>query len=229
MIPHAKVSPVVPNPLPYCRMPRVDNDADEGFGNFRDTWWIGELPIDEAAAVLHYEEEALEALDKAAQSAEEFEDLAQAVEDGEIDRLPEDLLPVFAESGLSKLAPAPDDAVLLGGLEIGVSGLAHVLSAVRCPTAASCRSHPHERSWSDHPVVFFAAPKSRVTILAPLMRRAGCGLDADRGMLLVYAPSVGEMHALAGLILEEYGRFVAKPKRKRQHTSSPGQLGLFNN
>jgi hypothetical protein len=224
MIPRANVSPVIANPLPFCEMPRVEDETDEGFGNFRDTWWMGEVPAPEAAEVVHYEGEVLEALDRAAQSAEEFEELALAVEHGETDGLSKPLLSVYVKSGLSELAPAPDDAVLLGGLEIGVSGLAHALSAIRCPTAASCRSHFYERTWSDHPVVFFAAPKTRVTILAPLMRTAGCGFDTGRGMLLVYAPSVRETHALAELILREQRRFERKPRPQ----SLGGQIGLFD-
>src|SRR4051794_11608871 len=84
----------------------------------------------------------------------------------------------------------------LDGLEIGVAGLAYALGSAGCLTAASCRWHSRDRSWSDCLVVFFAAPGWRLELLADLIADAGCGLVADRGMLAIYAPSIIQMHAL---------------------------------
>jgi len=113
----------------------------------------------------------------------------------------------FSESGLSEFAPAPDDAVLLGGLEVGVSGLVHALAAIGCPTAASCRSHAHARSWSDCPVVFFACADTQMEPLTELIASAGCGLGEERSILKIYAPSIREMSVAAGSILRERKRF----------------------
>jgi hypothetical protein len=120
--------------------------------------------------------------------------------------------------------------VPLDGLEIGVAGLAHALASVGCLTAASCRSHVSDRSWSDCPVVFFAAPAWRLELLADLIAAAGCGLEADRGMLPIVAPSIVHMHALGEKIVAERGSFRRKPDhwrspRRSERLSQP-QLDL---
>lgn len=84
-----------------------------------------------------------------------------------------------------------------------------------CLTAASCRWHSRDRSWSDCPVVFFAAPAWRLELLAELIAGAGCGLVADRGMLTIYAPSIVQMHALGERVVAERGRFRRKPDHWR--------------
>ena len=73
--------------------------------------------------------------------------------------------------------PAP-----LDGLEVGVSGLCHALSALGCLTAASCRAHPGPHSWTECPVVLFRAETWRVELLADLISAEGCGLGEDRDM-----------------------------------------------
>jgi len=70
-------------------------------------------------------------------------------------------------------------------------------------------------SWSDAPVVFFAAPEWRVELLAELVSHAGCGLGADRDMLTVYGASVWDTNGLARQILSERGRFRKKPAHWR--------------
>src|SRR5680860_308722 len=228
MIPHAaELHPIVPEPLPSCQMPDPEDITEEGFGLFRDTWWIGRVPISEAEEIVDYEAEVLDALDRAAGDEEDYEAMAVSVERGESDELSEAQLRSFIDCGLLKLSPAPDDAVLFGSLEVGIAGLVHALLALRCATAASCRSHTCERSWSNCPVVFFAAPDRRVAILAELIRSAGCGLIEDRGMLKIYAPSVRETHALAQLILKQRSRFTSKPRPNRPQLSRGDQLGLL--
>ena len=189
--------------LPVCPMPDQNEISEEGFGSFRGTWFIGRMPIRDAERVVGYEGRVLEALDYASSRADDFERLAMAAEGGDGSELPDRLGEVFESSGLGELTAWDDDIDPLGSLEIGVAGLTCSLSAIRCLTAASCRSHITERSWSDCPIVFFAAPAWRVELLADLIARANCGLDADRGMLKIYGRSVRNMHDLAQAILDE--------------------------
>lgn len=189
-------------------MPRKDEIPEESWGGFRDTWYLGRILPAEAREVLEYERKALEALARAATNQKEFELLAYALEWAETDDLPPSLLKSFNEEGLGELMRDPDDFSPLGGLEIGVSGLVHALSMIGCVTAASCRWHGDgDRSWSDCPVVFFAAPDRKVEILAELIRKKECGLGADRGLLVIEAASVTDLHSLAELIFEEIPGF----------------------
>ncbi len=160
-------------------MPKRDDvGEDEGFGFFRDTWWIGHVTVAEAESIVREEAELIGWLDHLARTPEEFEILASAIEDQQVDHLPHSLHAVAAGRGLQRYVvegqPSP-----LDGLEVGVAGLAHAMSAMRCLTAASCRWHMHDRSWSDCPVVFFAALPWRVEVLAELVSEEGCGLDLD--------------------------------------------------
>lgn len=192
-------------------MPTPDEISEEGFGWFRGTWFIGRVPIAEAAEVVQEEGQIIAWLDAVAADPLEFEFLAAAIESGEAEDLSDDLRQRAEGAGLHSYLSDPGDLAPVGGLEIGVSGLTHVLSAAGCLTAASCRSHVTDRSWSDCPVVFFAAPAWRLAILADLIRDAGCGLDADRGMLKIYGRSVRNTHRLADLIVRERRRFRKRP------------------
>lgn len=134
-------------------------------------------------------------------------------------------------AGLERFV-AERDFSPFGGLEAGVAGLCNALSVVGCVTAASCRTHATPPSWSDCPVVFFAAPTWRVELLAELISAEGCGLEDERGMLKIYAPSVREMHGLAQRLLTERARFRRMPdhwrtRRSRSSTSTGTQLGLL--
>jgi len=179
---------------------------EESWGGFRDTWYLGRVPLAEAREVLAYERKVLGRLDSACDSQVEFELMAYALEWGETDDLPPPLLRRFNEEGLGDLIRDPDDFSPLGGLEIGVAGLVHALSATGCVTAASCRWHG-ETSWSDCPAVFFAAPAQRVETLAELIQARGCGLRESRGLLVIEAASIADLHSLAELIFEEIGGF----------------------
>jgi len=187
-------------------MPEEDEIPEENWGGFRDTWYLGRIPPAEAREALVYEQRALECLDRTCSSQEEFELIACALEWGDTDDLPPSLLKSFNDEGLGEVMRNPDDFSPLGGLEIGVAGLVHALSTIGCVTAASCRWHGEE-SWSDCPVVFFAAPDRKSEILAELIRKTGCGLGADRGLLVIEAASVTDLHSLAELIFEEIPRF----------------------
>jgi len=108
-------------------------------------------------------------------------------------------------------AEFPGEEGLLG-LELGVGGLTHALSAVGLVPVASCRSHASEYSWSDAPVVFFATDRRRALILQRLVAEHRCGLDHDEvdrpHFMIITAPDVRTMNLLATGVLdaaEEFG------------------------
>ncbi len=231
MIPDAKIEPYIGIPLPPDTMPDRDDVTEEGFGGFRGTWFIGRSLLEETEDLLRYEGEVIDLLDRSSETPEDFERFANAVEGGEGGDLPDRLSEIFASSGLAELADWDGDLPPLQGLEIGVAGLIYALSSIRCLTAASCRSHVEERSWSDCPVVFFAAPGWRAQILADLVSSADCGMDAERGMLKIFGSSIRKTHGLARLIVEERGRFRTKPdppaSTDRTEPVDATQLDLF--
>jgi hypothetical protein len=232
MIPVFDVSPMVPSPLPACAMPSSEEITEEGFGYFRGTWFIGRVRVSDAESTVRFEAEIIEWLDAVAPCAEHFELLASAIESGDADSLPAPLSTIAVGAGIERYLRAPDDPPPLDGLEVGVAGLTHALSSVRCLTAASCRSHVTRRSWSDCPVVFFAAPPWRLEVLAELISSAGCGLGEDRDMLTIYASSIRDTHRLAERVIEERGRFRRRPQRREsQHRTPPEdhpQLDMFS-
>jgi hypothetical protein len=124
---------------------------------FRGTWRIDHVPVKEAQSTIRDEAELIRLIDEVASVPAEFELLASAIEGQDLEPLPDSLRAAVLESGLARFV-IDEDVPPLDGLEIGVAGLTHALSAMRCRTAASCRSHISSHSWSDCPVVFFAAP-----------------------------------------------------------------------
>lgn len=80
MIPVADVRPEIPDPLPEAGMPRREEISEEGFGWFRSTWFLGRVPIDEAAEVVAEEASLMAWLDEMAQTDDEFEALATTIE-----------------------------------------------------------------------------------------------------------------------------------------------------
>jgi hypothetical protein len=231
MIPAADIKTEIPSPLPTSDMPSVEENSEEGYGFFRDTWWIGQLPVKEAESTVREEIDLIHLIDQLASDPDEFELLASSIEMQDLDLLPDPLRGAALECGLARFL-VDEDIPPLDGLEIGVAGLACALSAIGCLTAASCRWHIGARSWSDCPVVFFAAPAWRVELLAGLASSEGCGLGSDRGMLTVYGPSISETHNLAKRILSERRRFRKVPEHWRSRPKPPGsghsQLALFS-
>lgn len=223
MIPISVVEPEVEFPLPTCEMPVTEEISEEGFGYFRGTWFIGRVPLVDAQAWVREEAEMIAWIDRNASSPEQYEQLASAIEEQNPSLLEEPLKSIAKANGLSEWLIDDDYEVPLGGLEIGVAGLAYALSSVRCLTAASCRWHINDDSWSDCPVVFFVAPKWRVEILAELIEAEECGLASGRGMLTVYGASVRSTHKLAERILSERQRFRVKPKRDNKVDRSPAK------
>lgn len=214
MIPTVEITPEIPSATPNCTLPPREEVSEEGFGSFRGTWFIGRVPLAEAEEIVREETEILNWLDRNAASPDDFEVLARAIETQETADVAADLgreVPV----GLDLLATDGGDVFPLNGLEVGVSGLCHTLSAVGCLTAASCRSHLKQRSWSNVPVVFFRAPTWRVERLMELIAAGRCGLGEDRGMLTIHAASVTDLHRLAERLLAERGRFRRMPDHLR--------------
>jgi hypothetical protein len=201
-------------------MPSADQITEEGFGFFRGAWFIGRVPVREAEQTVREEAAIIAWLDAVASTAEDFEVLATAIEAADLELVPEPLRRVAVDAEIDEHIRDPEDAPL-DGLEIGVAGLTHALSAIRCLTAASCRSHVGDRTWSDCPVVFFAAPAWRVEILADLISIEGCGLEAGRGMLEVYGSSIGAMNRLGSRILSERKRFRRRPRDTRPAARDP--------
>ena len=97
-----------------------------------------------------------------------------------------------------------------GGLEIGVAGLTYVLSMVGFLTAASCRAHAGERSWSDCPVVLFGAHRWRA-VVGRICRHGAMWIGSDRGMLTVYVPSVADLMVLARQLFDRRSVFRRRP------------------
>lgn len=224
MIPVADVIPEVQSPLPTCTMPKADEVTEEGFGFFRNTWWVGRVFVKEAQATTSEEGELIRIIDEVTSTPEEFELLASAVEGPDIGSLPDALRVAALATGLGSLV-SDDDFPPLNGLEVGVAGLAHALAATGCVTAASCRWHISSETWSDCPVVFFVAPAWRVEILAELVSAEGCGLKEDRDMLKIYGSSIRATHTLAERILAERGRFRKAPERWRRRVSTSRENG----
>jgi hypothetical protein len=220
MIPIADIQPEVPSPLPTCRMPSSDEITEDGFGYFRGTWFIGHVPVIEAQVAVREEGGIMDWLDEVATNPDEFERLASAIEIQDEAALTEPLLTRALTHGLGQLVTTNEEDPPLGDLEVGVAGLVHALSTIRCLTAASCRSHMTDQSWSPCPVVLFAAPPWRVELLAQLIIAEGCGLglDLDRDLLTVYGASIRDTHRLAERIVVERKRFRRMPDKWRSRS-----------
>ncbi len=232
MIPTSDTTPQVPSPIPICVMPKADEISDEGFGYFRGTWFIGRAALADAQSIVRQEAVVMEWLDEVAANPEEFEQLASAIEAGDMELLPDSIRGSAIAKGICTFVTEFEETAPLDGLEIGVAGLTYVLSATGCLTAASCRWHVRSDSWADCPVVFFAAPNWRVHLLAEFIASEGCGLGQDRNMLTIYGSSIRDTHRLAQRILVERGRFRSRPESSRSLSraparSSPAQLDLL--
>lgn len=220
MIPHTSLD--LDPTLPEDHMgwtPRKDDLSEEGFAYFRDTWLIRGVRIREAKEVMALERTLADVAGRLSTNGAEFDSLATALEHGDPDEVPERLT-AFAE-----LEPHLGDEPALEGLELGVSGLVHALSAVGCWTAASCRGHPGKYAWSDHPVVYLAADSHRAAVLQPMVAAAGCGfvIDAARPKLVaIVAESIENMMALATLVISARSTFVP---RRTLRGSTQGETG----
>ena len=220
-------SSAVPSSAAFWMPPAEELRGGEGFGFFRDTWVIRDVPVGEARFIVKEERSIVQTLDGLARSREHFEVLASAlemgIEDGPGSGLTKaeiDILGRFASE-----LPAE-----LGGLELGVAGLAHALATVRILPAASCRSHANAHSWSPAPVVLFAATEFRACALQPLVEQSECvfGIDSARPeLLMVEGPSILHTMALAEAVLSHRQDFVQPRGARKQRAVSSEQVALF--
>lgn len=208
--------------------PKRDGVSEDGFGFFRDTWLIRDVTIRQAREVMANERSLVELADRVSSDAKEFDAVARALESGDADGLPEELI---VRGILVDLEPYLDEALSpLEGLELGVAGLVHALAAVRCWPAASCRGHAAPHAWAAHPVVFVACDTYRARVLEPMIATSGCGLNIDPerpNLLVVEAESVENLMILASLVLETPKAFVRQRERRRSHMEAGGQ-GTFD-
>ncbi|MEW1889536.1 hypothetical protein [Streptomyces sp. NPDC085659] len=185
-------------------MPNEDEiPDDEGLGCFRDVWMILNEPPDYARRIVDTETTLIDLADRAAHSSEEFEVIARIIETGEIDELSS--LPArtrFSAQEVEMLDWIESIEPPLGNLELGVSGLAHALSAIGAVPVASCRGHI--KGWSDRPVVYAAVDEPRAYWLQPLVQNTGCGFHIGLNreeFLALEGPSIRHMNRLAQTIL----------------------------
>ncbi|KAB2347260.1 hypothetical protein [Actinomadura rudentiformis] len=186
-------------------LPPEDEISEEGYGFFRSVWDISGASHDDALAVIAEERHLADLVDQVTTTPEEFEAVATAIEDGAPGALPSGFAAKYGDGEILEIVGDGDrDEGVLAGLEIGVAGLSYALSSVGCFPAASCRSHSSDRTWSERPVVFFAAERATVHWLTPMVRDSGCGFGdgSDRGkLLLVEAPSISNLMDLANRIV----------------------------
>ncbi|WP_438303206.1 hypothetical protein ACSHXN_14455 [Streptomyces sp. HUAS TT11] len=201
------VDPSLPTDL-ILGLPVEGAFDEEGYGFFRDVWAVGHVSHEEAVAMLKEEGHLLSLADQASTNHAEFEAVAKALETREAEYLPSGFAAQHPDSEIMEVVAAGDeDGTSLGALELGVAGLTYALTSIGCFTAASCRSHCSDSSWSDRPVIFFAAERSTVQWLAPLVQQTGCGFDdgSERGecLLVVEAPSIANFMDLADRIVRQ--------------------------
>lgn len=225
------VSPDLPGAAGYWT-PKPSDISDEGFGFFQDVWRITGVTKAEAAEVIEIERACVDFLDTVAAGDREFDQGAEALEARDIESIElEDAVLVPIQKFIAERL-GMDDFHPLGGLEVGVAGLVHALSAVHAFPAASCRGHVGPpKPWAEVPVVLFAIDRRRAEILQPLVAEAGAGfsLDATRPELLViHAGSVTAFMQLANLIVENATRFrLPRAKRARMPRIRYEQKSLF--
>lgn len=191
-------------------MPKGSDITEEGIGYFRDVWLIKDVPVSYAREVIQHERRIATVVGDLANTAEDFDRLARAVEreallegEGEIGELTGHERTALAESAV--------DGSELDGLEVGIAGLVYALATVRIIPGASCRGHVGDTAWSDVPVVLFAATAHRAQALQPLVEGTGCRFsidDARPDLITVAAPSILNTMALAEGVLESRGAFV---------------------
>lgn len=191
-------------------MPPEDEVSEEGYGFFRGVWDISGVTHEEARERVEEERRLTHLVDQASATRAEFDAIASAVEDGAPDYLPSGFSDRHPDSEILGIVGDGDrDEGVLDGLELGVAGLSYALSSIGCFPAASCRSHDSAHSWSDRPVVYFAAERTTVHWLTPLVRDSGCGFgdgSSHGELLVVEAPSISGLMNLANQILIQVER-----------------------
>jgi hypothetical protein len=180
-------------------------DDYEGFGLFHDVWPITDVSVDDAMAVVREDGLLCQVVADLARDAADFDVLAAAVETGSMGEDDD----ITAET-LAALAPYLTGKAALEGLEAGVAGLVHALSAAGMFPAASCRGHPELDSWSAVPVVMFAGDRIHAEALQHLVESSGCGFDLDPvrpELLVISGRSVEDTLRLGCAVLDSIELF----------------------
>jgi hypothetical protein len=204
-------------------MPKPADIDEDGIGSFiGGTWLIKDVPFREARRLRQEERRIAEVVGDLADTAEDFDRLAHAVEDGcDPDERNERYALTSDERAALDDFVSDDESPALESLELGVAGLVYALATVRVIPAASCRGHPGDRAWSDVPVVLFATTEYRARALQPLAQAANCrfGIDTARPELLaVWGRSILDTMSLADAVLGSRNTFVQPrpPRRARR-------------
>jgi hypothetical protein len=213
-------------------MPKLEDIDEDGIGAFcHDTWLIKDVPVREARRLRQEERRIAEVVGRLATTAEDFDRLAHAVEDGYDPNEGYDLTSTERAELDEFLSDDEDEAPALESLELGVAGLVYALATVRIIPAASCRGHPGDRAWSDVPVVLFATPEYRARALQPLVEATACqfGIDTARpDLLAVMGRSILDTMALTDAVLGSRHTFVRpRPRRHTQPRDAHDQEQLF--
>lgn len=202
----------IPRSATFWMPSEGDIPSDEGIGFFRDVWMILGVSVRDALDIIAAEEKYIGVTDIISDSLQLFERVAKLLESGEVgDSLEGDLYRRLTDF-VSELPEDPDEYISpLGGLDLGVSGLAHAISAIGGVPAASCRGHFVQNPWSHQPIVFAALDEQRTNWLKPLLSVNECGfhVDPERSeFIAIEAPSIVESNRLSGMIIEEFEKGV---------------------
>jgi hypothetical protein len=151
---------------------------------------VTEATWDDARRLLAQEEDILGRVASIASDESEFDQLAH-----------EDESEFFIDDPNEGFVPAPD---------LGMFAACVGLCAAGCVTSASCRGHPGDHAWSDHPVIQLVADPARARIIEEIARAMGCGLvSADGGGLILWAQSIAEVVTFTQLLLNRAAEFDA--------------------
>lgn len=194
--------------------------GDEGFGFFHDTWTILGVSPGDAAQQIRQERDAADLIDSLSSDEGEFELLARAVEEGDEDGL----LTATQAAALEAHIPGDEGPSSFDGLELGVAGLVHALSAAGMFPAASCRGHAAPDAWSQAPVVFLAADQQQARALEPLMAATGCLFSADANrseMLVICGRSIRDTMRLADLVISHRAGLSRGPAVRDKPSAGP--------
>jgi hypothetical protein len=193
-------------------------DLEYGFGTRQyASALVREATWDDARRLLAREEEVIDRVESIASDESEFDRLAHE-EEGEF----------LIDDPNEGFVPAPD---------LGMFAACVGLCAAGCATSASCRGHPSNHAWSDHPVIQLVADAARARIIEEIARSADCGLvSADGGGLILWAQSIAEIVTFTQMLLDRAAEFdaIALPdtlRMARLHTGlqslPPEQESLF--
>lgn len=216
MIPRAEVEIVWDVDYATLREPSSD-ELEYGCGTRQyASALVTQATWDEARRLLAREENVLARVASAASDGSEFDRLA-GEEESEY----------FIDDPNEGFVSAPD---------LGMFAACVALCAAGCATSASCRGHPSDHAWSDHPVIQLMGDPTRTRIVEEIARAVGCGLVSAEGRLILWAQSIPEIIAFTRLLLDRAAEFdaIAPPpalQEARGHTAAqplpPDQETLF--